>query len=54
VSGLQQKYWVFNGISIGAKGTKRATCEEQATDFFEEASALNTDAAVFDLKKRIL
>jgi hypothetical protein len=33
---------------------KRAAYKEQATAFFEEASALNTDAAFFDLKKRIL
>jgi hypothetical protein len=31
-----------------------ATCKEQATEFFEVAGALNTDAAIFDLKKRIL
>jgi hypothetical protein len=34
--------------------TKRATYNEQATEFHEEACALNTDAAIFDLKKRIL
>jgi hypothetical protein len=28
--------------------------KEQVTDLFEEASALNTDSAIFDLKKRIL
>jgi hypothetical protein len=33
---------------------KRATYEEQATEFFEEANALNTDAAIFELKKQIL
>jgi hypothetical protein len=32
---------------------KRVTCKEQPTDFFEEASALNIDAAIFDLKKKI-
>jgi hypothetical protein len=30
---------------------KLTTYKEQATEFFEEASALNTDAANFDLKK---
>jgi hypothetical protein len=35
--GLQQKYWVFHEITC----MKRATYEEQATEFFEEASALN-------------
>jgi hypothetical protein len=35
MSGLQQKYWVFHEIIVGA-------------------SALNTDAAIFDLKKRTL
>jgi hypothetical protein len=27
--------------------------KEEATEFFEEGSALNIDAAIFDLKKRI-
>jgi hypothetical protein len=45
---------VFHEITVGATCTKRATCKEQATEFFEEASALNRDAAIFDLKKRIL
>jgi hypothetical protein len=31
---------------------KHATCKEQATEFFEEASALNTDAPIFDLQKQ--
>jgi hypothetical protein len=54
MSGLQQKHWMFHEITVGLTCTKRATYEEQATEFFEEASALNTDAAVFDLRKRIL
>jgi hypothetical protein len=54
MSGLQQKYWVFHEITIGVTCPKRATCKEQAAEFFEEASALNTDAAILDLKKRIL
>jgi hypothetical protein len=33
---------------------KRATYKEQATEFFEEASALNTDAAILDIMKQIL
>jgi hypothetical protein len=33
---------------------KCATYKEQATEFFEEAGALNKDAAIFDLKKQIL
>lgn len=49
--GLQQKYWVFHEITVGATCTKCATYKEQATEFFEEASALNTDTAIFDLKK---
>jgi hypothetical protein len=44
MSGLQQKYWVFHEITVGATCTKRAT-------YKEEASALNTDAVIFDLKK---
>jgi hypothetical protein len=53
MSGLQQKYCVFHKITVGATCTKRATNREQATEFFEEASTLNIDAAIFDLKKRI-
>jgi hypothetical protein len=49
---LQQKYWVLHEITVGATCTKRATYKEQAaTEFFEGASALNTHAAIFDLKK---
>jgi hypothetical protein len=33
---------------------KCAAYKEQATEFFEEASVLNTDVAIFDLKKQIL
>jgi hypothetical protein len=33
---------------------KHTTYKEQATEFFEEASALSTDAAIFNLKKLIL
>jgi hypothetical protein len=52
MSGLQQKYWVLHEITVGAVRTKRAAYKEQATDceFFEEASALNTNAAIFDFK----
>jgi hypothetical protein len=41
------------GCSMKSVG---ATCtyKEQATEFFDEESALNTDAAIFDLKKQIL
>jgi hypothetical protein len=39
MSGLQQNYWVFH---------------KSATEFFEEANAINTNAPIFDLKKRIL
>jgi hypothetical protein len=49
-----KKSWVFHEITVGATCTKCATYKEQATEFFEEASAFNTEAAVFDLKKRIL
>jgi hypothetical protein len=52
--GLQQKYWVFHEITVGVTCTERTTYKEQATELFEEVSALNTDAAIFDLKKRIL
>jgi hypothetical protein len=38
-------------ITFGATCTKYATYKEQATEFFEEASANNTDAAIFDLRK---
>jgi hypothetical protein len=48
---LQQKYWVFHEITVGATCMKCATYREQDTEFFEEASALNTDTAIFDLKK---
>jgi hypothetical protein len=46
--------WVIHEITAGATCTKRATYKEQTTEFFEEASALNTNAAHFDLKKLIL
>jgi hypothetical protein len=45
MSGLQQ--------SSGATRKKRATYKEQATKFLEEVSALNTDAAIFDIKKQV-
>jgi hypothetical protein len=45
---------VFHKIVAGATCTKLATYKEQATEFFEEASALNRGAAIFDLKKQIL
>jgi hypothetical protein len=45
---------MLHEITFGATFTKCATYEQQATEFFEEASALNTDAAIVDLKKRIL
>jgi hypothetical protein len=51
--GLQQKWLVFHEITVGATCTQRATYKEQATEFFAEASVLNTEAAVFALKKRI-
>jgi hypothetical protein len=54
MSGLQQKYWVFHEITVGATCMKHATYKEQATEFFEEAGALNTNAAVFILKIQIL
>jgi hypothetical protein len=44
MSVLQQKYWVFHEITVGA------TCMKHTT-YKEEASALNTDAAIFDLNK---
>jgi hypothetical protein len=40
--------------SVGATYTKCTTYREQTTEFFEEASVLNKDAAIFDLRKRIL
>jgi hypothetical protein len=45
---------VFHEITVGATCMKRATQKEQATEFFEEASALNAGAAISNLKKRIL
>jgi hypothetical protein len=48
--GLQQKYWAYE-ITVGATCTKRAAYKEQAAEFFEEGSALNTDSAIFDHKK---
>jgi hypothetical protein len=50
MSGVQQEYWVFHEISVGATRVKHPTYKEQTTEFFEEASALNTDAAVFNFK----
>jgi hypothetical protein len=50
MSGLQQKYWVFHEISVGATCMKHARYKEQTTEFFEEATALNTDAAILNLK----
>jgi hypothetical protein len=44
---------MFDKITVGATYTKRATYIEQATEFFEGASALNTDAAIFGRKIRI-
>lgn len=52
MSGLQQKYWVFHEITVGATCTKHATYKEPATEFFKEIIALNTDAAIFDLKNK--
>jgi hypothetical protein len=49
--GLQQKYYVFHEITVGATCTICTIYEEQATEFFKEAGALNTDAATYDLKK---
>jgi hypothetical protein len=40
-------------ITFGATCTKHATYKEQAVEFFEEASAHNTDTATFDLRKII-
>jgi hypothetical protein len=40
MSGLQQKYWVFHEITVGATCAKHAAYKEQATEIFEEASAL--------------
>jgi hypothetical protein len=51
MSSLQQKYWVFHEITVGATCTKHAACKQQATGFFEEACVLNTDAAIFDLQE---
>jgi hypothetical protein len=51
MSGLQQKYWVFHVITVGVTCMKCTTYKEQAAEFFKEASALNTDAPVLDLKK---
>jgi hypothetical protein len=45
---------VFHEITFGATRTKRVTDEEQAIEYFVKISALNKDAAIFDLKKRIL
>jgi hypothetical protein len=44
---------VLHEITVGTICKKRATQKEQATEVFEEASALNTDVAIFDVKKRI-
>jgi hypothetical protein len=51
MSALQQKYWVLHKIIAEATCTKHTTFKEQATESFKEASALNTDAAIFNLKK---
>jgi hypothetical protein len=44
---------VFHEITVGATSTKHSTYKEQANEFSEKASALNADAAIFNLKKRI-
>jgi hypothetical protein len=54
MSGLQQMCLVLQEITAGATCTKRTTYKQQAPDFYKEASALNRDTAIFDLKKRIL
>jgi hypothetical protein len=54
MSGLQQKYWVFHEITVEATCTKHVTYKEYSTEFFEEASALNTDATIFNFRKQIL
>jgi hypothetical protein len=56
MSGLQQKYWIFHEITVGVTcaNMKHAMYKEQATEFFKEAGALNTDVAIFDCKKQIL
>jgi hypothetical protein len=51
ISGLQQKYWVLHEITVGATCTNSTTYKKQGTEFFEEASALNTDEAIFALKE---
>jgi hypothetical protein len=43
---------VFNEITVEKTCTKHATYKKQATEFFVEASAISTDAAIFDLKKK--
>jgi hypothetical protein len=48
---LQQTYWVFHEITVRTTCTKHAIQKEQATQFLK-ASALNTDTAIFDLKKQ--
>jgi hypothetical protein len=52
--GLHLKYRVFREITVVATRTKRSIYKEQATEYFKEASALNINAAIFDLKKQIL
>jgi hypothetical protein len=54
MSGLQKNYCMFHEITVGATCIKRATYKEQAAEFLEEANALNTDAVIFGLKKRLL
>jgi hypothetical protein len=53
VFGLQRKQWAFHKITAGATCTKDDAYKEQTAEFFEEASALNTDAENFDVKKLI-
>jgi hypothetical protein len=51
MSSLQLKYWAFHEITVEATCIKCTAYKEEATEFFEEASALNTEAAIFNLKK---
>jgi hypothetical protein len=45
---------MFHKITVRETCTKRTTYKGKETEFFEEASALNTEAAIIGLKKRIL
>jgi hypothetical protein len=52
MSPLQQKYWLFLEITVGATCTKHATCKEQAIESLEEANVLVTQWLPFSTSRK--